>query len=70
MKVFKKKGKLYWEVFRDLRLKIASKSGQGTTEYAILVGVLVVIAIIAIIAFRPSLQALWDSIQSSMQSLS
>ena len=70
MKVFKKRSKLYGEVFRDLILKIASKSRQGTTEYAILVGVLVVIAIIAIVAFRPSLQALWDSIQSGMQSLS
>lgn len=29
------------------------KKGQGTTEYAILVGVLVVIAIIAITLFRP-----------------
>lgn len=33
--------------------------GQGTTEYAILVGVLVVIAIIAITVFRPKLQELW-----------
>lgn len=31
------------------------EDGQGTTEYAILVGVLVVIAIIAITVFRPKL---------------
>ena len=43
--------------------------GQGTTEYAILVGVLVVIAIIAIIAFRPKIQELWDAIVSGLQGL-
>ncbi len=53
-----------------LKCKAVSKSGQGTTEYAILVGVLVVIAIIAIVAFKPSLQALWDAIQEGMSSLS
>ena len=45
------------------------KQGQGTTEYAILVGVLVVIAIIAVIAFRDNLQSLWESITSSINSL-
>ena len=43
--------------------------GQGTTEYAILVGVLVVIAILAIIAFRGKVQELWDAIVSGMNSL-
>lgn len=43
--------------------------GQGTTEYAILVGVLVVIAIIAVIAFRENLQSLWDSIADNIKSL-
>ena len=46
-----------------------SDRGQGTTEYAILVGVLVVIAIIAIIAFRPKIQELWDAIVSGFQGL-
>ena len=41
-------------------------SGQGTTEYAILVGVLVVIAIIAITVFRPKIQELWDAISSGI----
>lgn len=43
--------------------------GQGTTEYAILVGVLVVIAILAIIAFRGKVQQLWDAIVSGMNAL-
>lgn len=50
------------EVLKDAR-------GQGTTEYAILVGVLVVIAILAIIAFRGKVQELWDAIVSGMNSL-
>lgn len=70
MKIIENKMKLLKKFASDVGSKASSRSGQGTTEYAILVGVLVVIAIIAIIAFRPSLQALWDSIQSGMQSLS
>ncbi len=44
-------------------------SGQGTTEYAILVGVLVVIAILAVALFRDKLQELWDSIADGINSL-
>lgn len=44
-------------------------SGQGTTEYAILVGVLVVIAIMAIIAFRGKVQELWSAIVEGMNAL-
>lgn len=52
-----------WAGFvRDVR-------GQGTTEYAILVGVLVVIAILAITVFRPKLQELWDAIADGINSL-
>ena len=40
----------------------ADRSGQGTTEYAILVGVLVVIAILAIVAFRERVAELWEAI--------
>ena len=42
------------------KLKQVAKDecGQGTTEYAILVGVLVVIAILAIMIFRPKLEEL------------
>ncbi|MCL2631556.1 MAG: hypothetical protein FWD45_00460 [Coriobacteriia bacterium] len=43
--------------------------GQGTTEYAILVGVLVVIAILAIVAFRPKIELLWKSITEAIDQL-
>ena len=46
-----------------------NERGQGTTEYAILVGVLVVMAIIAIALFRPRLQELWNSIAEGINSL-
>lgn len=45
------------------------RSGQGTTEYAILVGVLVLMAIVAVVAFRENLQKLWDAITEGMKSL-
>jgi Flp pilus assembly pilin Flp len=46
-----------------------ARRGQGTTEYAILVGVLVVIAIVAIIAFRDKVSEMWDAIASGINSL-
>lgn len=52
-----------------LRALAEDESGQGTTEYAILVGVLVVIAIIAIVAFRDRVSQLWDAIASGINSL-
>lgn len=52
-----------------LSAKLSCSRGQGTTEYAILVGVLVVIAIIAITLFRPKLQELWDAIASGINGL-
>ena len=45
------------------------KNGQGTTEYAILVGVLVVIAIVAIIAFKGKITELWNAITTGINSL-
>ena len=51
-----------WETLRD-------EDGQGTTEYAILVGVLVVIAIIAIVAFRGKVTELWNAIADGINSL-
>ena len=47
----------------------AGDSGQGTTEYAILVGVLVVIAILAVTVFRGRLQELWNAIADGINSL-
>ncbi len=52
-----------------LSAKLSCARGQGTTEYAILVGVLVVIAIIAITLFRPKLQELWDAIAAGITGL-
>lgn len=54
-------------IFAFLNLK--DESGQGTTEYAILVGVLVVIAILAIVIFRPKLEELWNAIADGINSL-
>lgn len=51
------------------RVRLVDEKGQGTTEYAILVGVLVVIAILAITVFRPKLQELWDAISNGINSL-
>lgn len=45
------------------------RTGQGTTEYAILVGVLVLMAIVAVVAFRGRLQELWNSITDGINSL-
>lgn len=48
---------------------VRSESGQGTTEYAILVGVLVVIAILSIISFKGKVQELWDAIKNGIEQL-
>lgn len=48
---------------------LRGRSGQGTTEYAILVGVLVVIAIVAIVAFKDKVSQLWDAIATGINSL-
>lgn len=52
-----------------MRRLLGSESGQGTTEYAILVGVLVVIAIVAILAFRDKVSELWEAISTGINSL-
>ncbi len=57
-----------WQIW-ELRHELRKASGQGTTEYAILVGVLVVIAILAITVFRPKIQELWDAISSGINGL-
>lgn len=56
---------------RDLfkRRLMLDERGQGTTEYAILVGVLVVLAIVAIIAFRGKVAELWQAVSDGINSL-
>ncbi len=58
-----------YQFFDYLRELKQDESGQGTTEYAILVGVLVVIAIVAIIAFKGKVSELWEAITSGINSL-
>ena len=57
------------QLFSYLQRLKQDESGQGTTEYAILVGVLVVIAIVAIIAFKGKVAELWEAITSGINSL-
>lgn len=45
------------------------EEGQGTTEYALIVGVLVVVAIAALVTLRDQLQTLWGSITTAMGTL-
>ena len=52
-----------------VRGRVGGNRRQGATEYPHNVGVLVVIAIIAITLFRPKLQELWDAIASGINSL-
>lgn len=51
------------------KLRNMKEGGQGTTEYAILVGVLAVIAMIAIAAFKDKITELWDAISSGVNGL-
>ena len=48
---------------------VCEDSGQGTTEYAILVGVLGVIAIVAVISFKDKVSELWNAIADGINSL-
>jgi len=56
-------------MFAQIRGFVRDEKGQATTEYAILVGVLVVIAIVAIVAFRGRISELWQAITDGINSL-
>jgi Flp pilus assembly pilin Flp len=56
-------------MLRKLKECVRDERGQATTEYAILVGVLVVIAIVAIVAFRGKISELWQAISDGINSL-
>ena len=49
--------------------KLAEVKGQGTTEYAILLGVLGVIAFAAISLFKPKMEELWNAIAEGINGL-
>ena len=55
--------------YGSISRKVVVEEGQGTTEYAILVGVLVVIAIAAVRLFRGRLESLWGEIANGINSL-
>jgi Flp pilus assembly pilin Flp len=50
-------------------LSLRNEKGQGTTEYAILVGVLAVIAMIAIAVFKEKISTLWEAISNGVNGL-
>lgn len=50
-------------------LAAETEGGQGTTEYAVLVGVLVVAAIIAITLYRDQVATLWSNVTNTMNSI-
>ena len=62
MGIFAKARNVATRVWKD-------EHGQGTTEYAILVGVLVALAIVAIIAFRGKVAELWQAVSDGINSL-
>ena len=51
------------------RLQALREEGQGTVEYAILVGVLAVIAILAITLFKDKIELLWESIEDAINNV-
>ncbi len=60
---------IYFSIKRMLANVFVKEEGQATTEYAILVGVLVVIAIFAILAFKDKVSELWNSIAEGINAL-
>lgn len=50
-------------------LAAETEGGQGTTEYALLVGILVVAAIMAITLFRTQVATLWSNVTNAMNNI-
>lgn len=46
---------------------LKSQKGQGTTEYAIFLAVILVIAIVAVVAFRERIQELWTALAEGVK---
>jgi Flp pilus assembly pilin Flp len=57
------------KICASVTLKLMDIKGQGTTEYAIIVGVLAVVAIVAISSFKPKLEELWTGIADGINAL-
>ena len=68
-RVWRRVGDSSRRVMASAHVLLMNQKGQGTTEYAILVGVLVVIAIAAIVVFRPKIQELWNAIADGIGKL-
>jgi Flp pilus assembly pilin Flp len=47
-------------------VKLRREEGQGTSEYAVILGVIVVFAIGLAIAFRDQLESVWNSITEGL----
>ncbi|MDR1015853.1 MAG: hypothetical protein LBL67_00040 [Coriobacteriales bacterium] len=52
-----------------LKAKVKPEQGQGTVEYAIIVAVIVVIAIVCIVLFKDKISELWHGIADNVNEL-
>ena len=50
-------------------LAAETEGGQGTTEYALLVGIFVVSVVIAMTLFRTQVATLWSNVTNAMNSI-
>lgn len=50
-------------------LAAETEGGQGTTEYALLVGLIIVAVIVAMMLFRDQVATLWSNVTNTMNSI-
>lgn len=50
-------------------LAAETEGGQGTTEYALLVGIFVVAVIVAVTLYRDQVATLWSNVTNTMNSI-